>query len=390
MWRLALIGIAIAGISLFGFSLIDISGGTDVTANTVLAAPQIDTSGFTQAIGPYDWQFPADFGPHPDYQTEWWYYTGNLAATDADGSERRFGYQFTIFRRAITPQETQSNSEWRTNQMYLAHFTVSDIANNDFRHAERFSRSSAGLAGATTDPRYRVWVADWEILAQTDDASIVTIQAQAEDFAVDLTLEQIKPPALQGDGGLSPKSAEPGNASYYYSLTRLPTEGTIRLDNTTYSVSGLTWKDHEFSTSALGSGAEGWDWFGLIFDDNTELMIGQIRLTDGGIEPAFGGLRIYADGSTRYLDSSEFTITATDTWLSPHTDVTYPAGWQIEIAGNPQEPALQFNVQPLMNDQELYDTQPAYWEGAVRVTGDVSGYGYAELTGYVDPVEGSF
>lgn len=383
-WKILLIGIVIAVIALLGVSMVSVGGDGDVTATTQLAASNINLDDYARAIEPYDWNFPEDFGPHPDFLTEWWYYTGNVATDDG----RRFGYQFTIFRRAITPESSEANSEWRTNQVYLVHFTVSDINSNTFYHDERFSRGSAGLAGATVEPVYRVWVEDWEILAQNDEASIVTIQAASDDFAIDLILEQTKAPALQGDNGLSAKSAEVGNASYYYTLSRLETSGTITIGDETFTVTGNTWKDHEFSTSALGNGAQGWDWFGLIFDNNTELMIGQIRLQDGGIEPAFGGLMIYPDGSTEYLPSDSFSIQATATWVSPHTGAEYPLGWDVEVMTSQE--TLNFSITPLMADQELADTDPSYWEGAVSVSGDVRGYGYAELTGYVQSMQNRF
>jgi predicted secreted hydrolase len=193
---------------------------------------------------------------------------------------------------------------------------------------------------------------------------------------------------LQGDKGLSPKSGVAGNASYYYSLSRLLTTGTVRVGDQTYTVTGASWKDHEFSTSALGEQALGWDWFGLIFDDNTELMLGQIRLTDGTKEPAFGGMFVYPDGSTRYLPSDTFTIEATGTWTSPHTGATYPSGWNVRIDDG--ELRLNFTITPVIADQELHGTNIAYWEGAVDVRGDVQGFGYAELTGYVDSMQGRF
>ncbi len=385
MWRMVVVGIIIVGVVGFGFSLLDGGGADDITANAVLSDVNMDTSGYTRAIAPYDWQFPQDYGPHPDFQTEWWYYTGNLATEDG----RRFGYQFTIFRRAVSPQRYDTGSEWRADQVYMAHFTVSDIAREQFYHEQRYSRGGAALAGAEAQPRYRVWLEDWWVEAENDEATQTHIQADAGDFAVNLRLEQVKPPALQGDDGLSPKSDEPGNASYYYSLSRLLTEGTLRVGDETFHVSGNTWKDHEFSTSALGSGAQGWDWFGLIFEDNRELMIGQIRLLGGTKEPAFGGLLVNADGSTQYLNADDFTITATDSWTSPHTSATYPAGWEVALRPAGSAP-LRFTLTPLMADQELHGGDIAYWEGAVRIDGDVSGYGYAELTGYVGAMTGRF
>lgn len=382
MWRLIILGLLIAVVTIFGFSLIDVADGDDISANTVIDAQVSDIDGFARAVDPYNWDFPADYGAHEDFQTEWWYYTGNLATDDG----RRFGYQFTIFRRAITPENLISDSEWRTDQIYMVHFTVSDIAGEQFFHGERFSRGGAGLAGATTEPRYRVWLEDWEIIALNDDATRTQITADGGDFALNITLDQFKPPALQGDNGLSPKSYAVGNASYYYSLSRLLTEGTIRIGDETFNVSGYSWKDHEFSTSALDTNAQGWDWFGLIFDDNTELMIGQIRLIDGGKEPAFGGMYVREDGSTVYLPADSFTITPTDTWLSPHSGAEYPAGWVIAI--DHEDVQLEFEVTPLMADQELHGANVEYWEGAVAISGDKTGYGYAELTGYVETMQG--
>ena len=339
--------------------------------------------GFARAVDPWDWQFPRDHGAHPAFQTEWWYYTGNLEDTDG----RRFGFQFTIFRRALAPVAAASASEFRTADIYMAHFTLSDIARGDFYHDVRYARGGAGLAGATVDPRYHVWLEEWQIQAENAEATRTRINAASSDFAIDLQLRQVKPPALQGDAGLSPKSGDIGNASYYYSLSRLLTAGTLTIGGETYAVSGNTWMDHEFSTSALGEDAQGWDWFGLIFDDESELMVGQIRLTDGGIEPNFGGLLIYADGSSRKLDSSDIGITVSDRWRSPHSDADYPAGWEIVIAG---DDGFRITIAPLQADQELHGSDIVYWEGAVAISGDKTGYGYAELTGYVGSMQNRF
>lgn len=383
MWKWIALGTAGLAIVVFGFSLIDTSAG-EVGASAVLANINNDISGFTRAVEPLDWSFPQDFGAHPDYQTEWWYYTGNVMTEEG----RRFGYQFTVFRRAILPTETDTKSEWRTNQIYMAHFTVTDVENQKFYHFQRFSRGAADLAGVTLDPRYRVWLEDWEVLAQNDEATLTQVTAATDEVAVNLLLEQTKPPALQGEGGLSQKSEDPGNASQYYSLSRLITRGTLRVGDETFTVSGATWKDHEFSTSALGSDAQGWDWFGLHLDDDRELMLGQIRLVEGGRDPVFGGLLVLEDGTTRKLESGDFTITPTSTWVSPHTGAEYPAGWQISIDIGENDP-LDLTLTPLVPDQELTDGI-AYWEGAVEIGGDVTGHGYAELTGYVGTMNGRF
>ncbi len=388
-WRIITLLFLIGLVLIFGLSLIEPHSGSanaSQAARTQFAAPPADISGFARAINPWDWQFPLDHGAHPEFQTEWWYYTGVLATDDG----RRFGFQFTIFRRALSPLPVDSDSEFRARDIYMAHFTISDIAAARFYHDTRYSRGGAGLAGASPSEelaRYRVWLEDWQVFAENDAATAQRIRAVSEDFALDLRLEQTKPPALQGDKGLSPKSEEIGNASYYYSLTRLATSGTITLGAGSFPVSGHTWMDHEFSTSALGDQAQGWDWFGLIFDNGSELMLGQIRRTDGSIEPAFGGLLVYPDGGVRALGAADFSLTVTDTWRSPHTDAVYPAGWDVQVLG---AEGFRFYVAPMQADQELHSAGIQYWEGAVQVSGDVSGFGYAELTGYVDSMRDRF
>ncbi len=369
-----------------GFSLLDVSNADTVTASPVFSNVPLSTVGFDRAIDPYDWQFPEDYGPHPNFQTEWWYYTGNLATEEG----RRFGYQLTVFRRAILPmsESADSESEWRTNQLYMAHFTLTDIEAGRFFHDERFSRGGADLAGAESTP-YHVWLDNWQIMAVDEDALFTQISAQMEDVHIDFMLEQVKPPALQGVNGLSAKSEDLGNASYYYTLSRLVTQGTITIGEESFQVSGTSWKDHEFSTSALGTTALGWNWFGLQFDDGRELMVGQIRQVDGAIDPYFGGLLIDEDGSTEYLDAQDFTITALDTWDSPHSEAVYPSGWDIHVQLENGD-TLDFTATPQLIDQELAGGLITYWEGSVRLSGDVTGYGYTELTGYADSVTGRF
>lgn len=382
-WRIASSLLVIGLILLFGISLIEPAEGNTLGANTQILAPPADISGFARAIDPWDWQFPRDHGAHPDFQTEWWYYTGNLATSEG----RRFGYQFTIFRRALASLAAGTASEFRANDIYMVHFTLSDIEGGDFYHDVRYARGGAELAGATTDPLYRVWLEDWQVQAEDNAATITRVSAASANFAIDLQLRQVKPPALQGLRGLSPKSAQIGNASYYYSLSRLLTSGSLSVGAESFTVAGATWMDHEFSTSALGENARGWDWFGLIFDDDSELMAGQIRLTDGGIEPAFGGLLIAPDGSTRRLSAEQIDIAVSDTWRSPHSDSEYPAGWEITIGG---PGGFRIAVTPLMADQELHGAGIIYWEGAVSISGDKTGYGYTELTGYATSMQNRF
>ena len=322
-------------------------------------------------------EFPQDHGPHLDYRTEWWYYTGNLA--DAEGN--RFGYQFTIFRRGILPGEPERESEWGARQIYFAHFTVTDITGEAFEYHERFNRAAAGLAGAQTKPNYHVWIDDWSI--QEIESGKVQLKAEAGNIGLDLILKQGKPIVLNGNRGLSAKSDNPGDASYYYSQTNNPSQGTITTSRGTFAVTGNSWMDREWSTTVVDEAAVGWDWFSLQLDDQREVMFFHIRREDGSIEPASGGTLIYPDGTTRLLALDEVQITQLDTWTSPKSGAIYPSEWTFTIPGE----EIELHITPLLNDQEL-QVSLTYWEGAVKIEGTQSGYGYVELTGYKDSIQG--
>jgi predicted secreted hydrolase len=348
-----------------------------------LSADTADTAaGFARVTAPRDLVFPQDLGPHDKYQTEWWYYTGNLATETG----REFGYQLTFFRRGLTPETAavENASAWRSNQIYFSHFTLSDIAAQRFYPHERFSRLAAGLSGAQAEP-YRVWLEDWS--AELTPTGRVHLVADADDVALDLTLAETLPPVPQGQQGYSQKGPEPGNASYYYSIVQQPTQGTVRVADATYAVSGLTWKDHEFSTSALSPGTVGWDWFSLQLDNGAALMLYGLRREDGVLAAVSSGTYISADGATQTLDLADWRITVLDTWRSPTSQAEYPARWQIEI------PRLDLVLvgQPLMPNQEL-TVSTTYWEGAVGFAGSLAGEpvaakGYVEMTGYADRLD---
>ena len=357
-------------------------------ARSVFPESQVDAEVFARATKPGAIEFPKDRGPHEDFQTEWWYYTGNLSTKEG----HRFGYQLTFFRRALTPPGHHdalagdtNPSAWRTNQIYLAHFAVSDIDNGRFYHAESFARGAMGLAGAAADP-YEVWLEDWH--AKSVGPEAVQLYARTETAAIDLRLEQTLPPVLHGDAGLSAKGPAPGNASYYYSIVRQETGGTLFLDGREYEVSGLSWKDHEYSTSVLPEDATGWDWFSLQFDDGTALMFFRMRLADGTLEDASAGTFIHADGTTTSLEKNDWETEITDTWKSPDSGAVYPVGWRIEIG--PLD--LEIIGGALMNAQEMM-VSTTYWEGAVAFEGTrkgrpVSAEGYLEMTGYAETMAG--
>ncbi|MCL5997752.1 MAG: carotenoid 1,2-hydratase [Chloroflexi bacterium] len=342
---------------------------------------------FARAFVPREFLFPRDHGPHPDFQTEWWYYTGNL--TDSGG--RHFGYQLTFFRRALLPQSEMParESDFVSNQVYFAHFAVTDSAADQHVSFEKFSRGAAGLAGASGEP-YTVFVEDWSAVAVDEEGNTVRLKARSGAYGIELDLHSLKPPVAHGNRGLSPKSDTLGNASYYYSLTRIEAKGRVQADGGVFDVSGLSWMDHEWSTSALGPQAQGWDWFSIQLSDQRELMFFRIRNRDGSVEPVSGGTLVDAGGGSTPLQSDQVTIEALNTWQSSVDGASYPVRWRITIPDHD----IQLDVEARVPDQ-LMQVSVVYWEGAVNVTGQVkgtavTGVGYVELTGYSSSLNGRF
>lgn len=411
-----------------------------------------DAEGYARVLEPREIVFPRDHGAHPEYRSEWWYFTGNLVARTpegrsggsgsvGDGGEggaggagaeagtaagRRFGFQFTIFRSALDPAPDAPESAWGSGQAYLAHFALTDVEAETFHSAERLSRGDAGLAGAEPSP-LRVWVETWEI-AEIDPDSAIAIadgdrqppdrspapdhaaapdgspapdaevahgpivrlraaaraDADSGPAAIDLVLTPVKPPALHGQGGFSPKGPEPGNASFYYSFTRQRAAGHVTTAEGDFEVEGEAWMDHEWSTSALAEDQTGWDWLSLQLSDGRELMVFHLREADGGIAAVSSGSVVDAAGGVRHLARDDFELVRQGEWTSPLTGARYPAAWRLAL---PDE-GLELEVSPLVADQEL-DVSIRYWEGAVRATGrdartggPIDGYGYLEMTGY--------
>jgi len=366
--------------ALLSFGLCRYLADTETPAATTSVATALgggETEGYARAYAPRPFVFPDDHGPHPDFRTEWWYITGNLA----DSQGRRFGYQFTLFRIALSPALPAADSAWRTHQIVMGHFAVTDVAANRHHGFERFSRAAVGLAGAQASP-FRVWLEDWSLTGTAQEAFPMRVQARENGVAIELTLATTKPPVWQGESGLSQKSAEPGNASYYYSYTRLPTRGVVTVGNERFEVTGASWLDREWSTSALGPGQSGWDWFALQLDDGRELMMYRLRRKDGGVDPYNRGVLVSSDGDARRLRSEDMEFEILATWTSPHTGDSYPARWRLRLPAEDME----LTVTPRLANQEMR-VQVRYWEGAVAVAGrsggeEVSGQGYLEMTRY--------
>lgn len=340
-----------------------------------------DDAGFERALAPVPFIFPRDHGQHPDFRNEWWYVTGNLDGPDG----REFGFQFTIFRNALTPDARPHPSRWATRQTYLAQIAVTDVDGGRFYSDERFSRGALGLAGAGHEP-FRVWLDDWQLTSNgrgdCDSCLSATLTANATEFGIRLRLESTRPVVLHGEAGLSRKGDVEGNASYYYSFTRIDTAGEIRVGSTRYPVRGASWMDHEWSTSSLQEDHVGWDWFSLQLSDGSDLMLFQLRHRDQPDRNFLYGSFVRENGAAGRVRPEGIVIEPTDSWTSPDSGTTYPSGWRIDIP----ELDLALALAPRLEAQEM-NLSFRYWEGAVGVSGSrggrpLRGRGYVELTGY--------
>ena len=332
---------------------------------------------YKQALPGYSYQFPRDDFSHDEFRIEWWYYTGNLK----DEDDRPFGYQLTFFRIGLEDASPISNpSSWKIDHLYFAHMTVSDIHDEKFHFFERINRKGIKNAGAASD-QLHVWNENWHLTSKNNTHHL---QAIEKGTGLDLKLTPVKNRILHGKDGISKKGSGSGNASHYFSFPRMNTTGKVFLKGEAFAVTGTSWMDHEFSSNQLNDNLVGWDWFSIKLNNQTELMLYQLRDKNGGTDPHSSGTVVSPDGKIRHIPNEEFTITPKKFWTSPHTKAIYPASWTITL------PEGVLNVTPDFPDQELYNLRSisgSYWEGSVTIKGElqgkqVSGKGYVELVGY--------
>lgn len=341
-----------------------------LTAAQALANDEVE--GYLRATGSRVFSFPEDHGPHPGYRNEWWYLTGNVEAADG----RRFGYQVTFFKTAIRPPEGAGcavDSPWCSNHVWMGHAALSDVATGRHLADEIFTRQEPGLAGAQLDP-FRVWLQDWQLVAP-GNAFPWELEVITEDFALTLLLSADKQPVLQGDKGLSRKSPAPGNASWYYSITRISTTGQVHLGGESFAVTGKSWLDREWSTSALAPDQSGWDWFSLQLTDGSELMYYQLRDLQGGTHPSSSGNYTSLVGTQTGITPDDMALQELERWTAPD-GTSYTTAWRMRWRGN------DWVVRAVIEDQ-LMDVTFQYWEGAVDVidsaSGEKLGRGYLEM-----------
>ncbi len=352
------------------------------------------TEGFAQVLEPREFAFPRDHGPHPEYRQEWWYVTGNLDSATGE----RFGFELTFFRFGLAPRVSESGpapqgdeSHWRSRQIYMAHFAITDVGRKQFRFAQKLSRGAVGLAGAEAPP-LRVWVDDWSLgavagepvattrapvgtapaaavapmggaAAGTDGAADThwALRAAQNGYELSLDVGALLTPVLNGDRGLSRKSSELGSASYYYSIPRVAVKGRLVRDGQALDVKGLAWVDREWGSGTLSKSEQGWDWFALQLRDGSALMFYALRTRGGGRDPNSAGTWVSPSGQSRALSTEQVQIDVLDYWANPRGE-RYPSRWRVRVPSV----GVDVEVRPVLANQEL-TTLTRYWEGAVDV-----------------------
>jgi predicted secreted hydrolase len=348
--------------------------------------------GWAPAQRGYRLSLPRDHGAHPQHRIEWWYYTGNVEGAGG----QRYGYQLTFFRVGVHPQPANP-SRWAVRDLYMAHFAITDVGGRRYRASDRLNRAGVGWAGASSGT-LEVWNEDWSARLSHDGSHV--LRARDGDMAIDLVLAPGKPFVAHGDAGYSQKGSTEGNASHYYSLTRMPTRGTVTVNGRSVTVQGESWMDHEFGSSFLEAGQQGWDWL-IHLDDRTDLMLFQIR---GG-----GAAARLARRPRRAPSSAGGAVGRVRTARCRARRPRHDAGGRRVHAGaggadvadeRGQLPGdvevtvpsldLRLDVRGVLDGQELHtaeSTNVTYWEGAIDVSGTragrrVGGRGYLEMTGY--------
>jgi predicted secreted hydrolase len=353
-----------------------------------------DPQGFLQAGPGRPLQLPEDHGAHPDTRTEWWYLTGPLKGPGPEGE--LFGFQATWFRRAVVRDVPPGRSPLATRDVILFHGVLTDITRKHSRFAEQLSRAYPPWAHASTD-RMDVGIFQQTLADETGAGHSARLDMTTEDARLELELDLTSiPPLLHGqEPGLSVKGHEPGQASWYYSLPGVTVRGTLhRAGEEPLPLTGSAWFDHEFGSSQLSANQQGWDWFSVVFDDDTQLMLYEMRLADGSRDDTSSGTLRLADGTRQVLSAGDFRIHVSEHWTSPGTGIRYPAGWTLEVP----ESELLLTVRPLLSDQELETsgtTGVTYWEGLCSFEGEragrrIHGLGYVELVGYGDAIANRF
>jgi predicted secreted hydrolase len=366
-----------------------VSGCSVILLAALISISTLFGQEFKRALPGRTFSFPQDHFSHPEFKTEWWYYSGHLQSS----KRKSYGYQLTFFRTGLKREAKNQGSKWTIQNLYFAHLALTDESKGTFEYREKINRGSLGEAGASPyaprEKTFRIWIENWSVEGGGPGMRNHLLKAGDRDFGIELMLIQEKDPVIHGQKGISQKAEGEGYASHYYSITRLRTEGKLLLKDEEVPVHGMSWMDHEFGSNQLQEHQVGWDWFSIQLENGVDLMFYQIRHRDGRIDPYSSGTIILLDGKNEFLLLKEFEIEVLENWKSQKSGANYPSKWRLKVPSHRVELVLS----PIVKDQELItkeSTRVTYWEGSVKVEGkyrnnSVEGMGYVELTGYAKP-----
>jgi predicted secreted hydrolase len=366
-------------------------GGMTILLLFHLSIPNLFAEEFKRALPGKIFSFPQDHFSHPEFKTEWWYYSGHLQSQGQD--KKSYGYQLTFFRTGLKREAKNQKSKWAIQDLYFAHLALTDESKMKFEYREKVNRGSLGEGGASVFKKdgkpFRVWLEDWSVELKGPLMQDHLLKAGEKNLGIELILIPEKNPVIHGQNGISQKAEGEGYASHYYSITHLKTTGKVFLKNKEIPVEGISWMDHEFGSNQLQKYQAGWDWFSIQLDNRVDLMFYQIRHRDGKTDPYSSATIIFPDGRYQYLPKKEFQIDVLNQWKSPKSGAIYPSGWSVKVPDH----QIELMLTPTVKNQELItkeSTQVTYWEGSVRVNGkyqghSIKGMSYVELTGYAKP-----
>lgn len=326
-------------------------------------------------------EYPKDHASHPEYPVEWWYVTGHLRKSDGDtaSGEDALGFQITFFRVGIKSEA--GPSRWHSKALLISHSAITDERTGEYCSEEHSERAALGMAGAEQE-RLHVWVGAQSLEAGEHGWTSTFL---CKGRRLELKFHPQKPLVLHGDHGYVQKGAEPGDASYYVSYTRMSVSGTFNYERDSSKVTGEAWFDHEIVSSSVERADIGWDWFALQLSDNSEVMIYRLRDGNGERRDFSRGAYIDEAGNVTEISSKQCELTSTDRWRSETSGASYPLSWTVRC----HTPAIDFslNVTATQPNQEFSGgsaTGKRYWEGRVLVRGSsvgrsVTGKGYLEM-----------
>ncbi|MCA1933716.1 MAG: carotenoid 1,2-hydratase [Calditerrivibrio sp.] len=339
----------------------------------LLASNNLFSSDSFKILSPSDYvKLPQDLFSKKDFKSQWWYFTGNVK----DEKGRDFGYQFTIFEVGVSKKIFKS--KFAPNRLYILHMAISDLKNMNYFFTDDTDRGSFGSSYSSSD-NLSIKLKNCSLNGDLDK---MNIRCFKDNFGIDLQLLAEKKAILNGKNGYSNKlKGCLSCASLYFSITRMSTRGTLKIDNSSFTVNGTSWFDREINSDYDAKLIKGWDWFSIQLENGYDLMIYRIRRTDGAIDNSSYAVLIDKDGNSEELDFGQIKLSSSSLWRSKKTGAKYPLIWDIEIPFK----NIKLKVKPLLENQEFVSIRSTfnyYWEGSVKIEGTVSGKGYLEMTGY--------